>query len=159
MGPCGMGDRKDLEFVLEDGFCIFNRHMDMSHVNDTSTCSRTSDGPLVQIDFCSWCFAISFGWCGWWEFGLPIDLDHRCVHCKVRCFAGTREIFKKHPCLKGWKPHFDDDKLPTKFHNAVSAARTCCHDLTFASLEHVVRNCAVDGEQTQRDRVQNFSKA
>ena len=66
---------------------------------------------------------------------------------------------KKNPCLKGCKPHFDDDKLPTKFHNTVSAARTCCHDLTFASLEHVVRNCAVDGEQTQRDRVQNFNKA
>ena len=68
-------------------------------------------------------------------------------------------LSKKNPCLKGCKPHFDDDKLPTKFHNTVSAARTCCHDLTFASLEHVVRNCAVDGEQTQRDRVQNFYKA
>ena len=43
--------------------------------------------------------------------------------------------------------------LPTKFQNAVSAARTCCPDLTFASLEHVLRHSAVDGGQILRDRI------
>ena len=40
IGPCGMGERSErgnalIEFVLEEGLCIFNRHMDMSHVNDS----------------------------------------------------------------------------------------------------------------------------
>ena len=39
IGPCGMGERNErgnalIEFVLEKGLCIFNRHVDMSHVND-----------------------------------------------------------------------------------------------------------------------------
>ena len=154
IGPCGMGERGNalIEFVLEQGFCIFNRHMDMSHMNDSWTCSRSNDGRLVQIDFVLGASQFLLDDV-WHDFGLPIGLDHRCVHCKLRCFAGTRDHFKKHPRLKGWKPHFDDDKLPTKFQNAVSAARTCCPDLTFAALEHVLRHCAADGGQIQSDRV------
>ena len=141
-----------IEFVLEEGLCIFNRHMDMSHVNDSWTCSRSNDGRLVQVDFvigASHFFLDDV----WYDFGLPIGLDHRCAHCKLRCFAGTRDHFKKHRRLKGWKPHLDDDKLPTKFQNAVSAARTCCPDLTFASLEHVLRHCAADGGQIHSTRI------
>ena len=157
VGPCGMGDRNDrgnalIEFVLNEGLCIFNRHMDMSNVRDSWTCSRSSDGKLVQIDFVLGGLQFLLDDV-WYDFGFPIGLDHRCVHCKVRCFAGPRESFKKHPRIKGWKPHFDDDMLPTKFQNAVSAARTCCPDLTFASLEHVLRHSAVDGGQIQRDRI------
>ena len=157
IGPCGMGERSErgnalIEFVLEEGLCIFNRHMDMSHVNDSWTCSRSNDGRLVQIDFVLGApqFLLDDVW---YDFGLPICLDHRCVHCKLRCFAGTRDPFKKHRRLKGWRPHLDDDKLPTKFQNAVSAARTCCPDLTFASLEHVLRHCAADGGQIHSTRV------
>ena len=56
IGPCGVGERNErgnalIEFVLEQGLCIFNRHMDMSHMNDSWTCSRSNDGRLVQIDF------------------------------------------------------------------------------------------------------------
>ena len=46
--------------------------------------------------------------------------------------------------------HFDDDKL---LQNAILAAQTCCHDLTYASLEHVLPHCAVDGGQIQGGRV------
>ena len=39
IGPCSMGERNErgnalIEFVLEEGLCIFNQ-MDMSHVNDS----------------------------------------------------------------------------------------------------------------------------
>ena len=151
IGPCGMGERNKrgnalIEFVLEEGLCIFNRHMDMLHVNDGWTCSGSNDGRLVQIDFVLGASQFLLDDV-WYDFGLPIGLDHRCVHCKLRCFAGTRDPFKKHRRLKGWKPHLDDDNLRTKFQNAVSAARTCCPDLTFASLEHVLRHCAGDGGQ------------
>ena len=88
----------------------------------------------------------------WYDFDLPVGFDHRCVHCKVLCFARTRKRFKKHPRLNGWKPDFAD-KLPTKFQNAVSAVRTCCPDLTLESLEHVLRHSAVDGGQIQKDLV------
>ena len=157
IGPCGMGDRNDrgnalIEFVLDEGLCIFNRHMDMANVNDSWTCSRSRDGRLVQIDFIlgGLQFVLDDVW---YDFGLPIGLDHRCVHCKVRCLARTRDSFKKYPRLKGWKPHFDDDSLPTMFQNAVSAARTCCPDLTFASLERVLRHSAADGGHIQRVRM------
>ena len=157
IGPCGMGDRNDrrnalIEFVLDQGVSIFSRHMDMSNVHDSWTCSRSSDGRLVQIDFVLGGLQFFLDDV-WYDFGLPIGLDHRCAHCKVRCFAGTRDPFKKHPRLKGWKPDFDDDMLPTKFQNAVAAARMCCPDLTFASLEHVLRHSAVEGGRIQRDRV------
>ena len=157
IGPCGMGDRNDrgnalIEFVLDEGLCIFNRHMDMVNVNDSWTCSRSRDGRLVQIDFIlgGLQFVLDDVW---YDFGLPIGFDHRCVHCKVRCLARTRDSFKKYPRLKGWKPHFDDDSLPTIFQNAVSAARTCCPDLTFASLERVLRHSAADGGHIQRVRM------
>ena len=130
IGPCGIGENNErgnalIEFVLKERLCIFNRHMDMSHVNDTWKCSRSNDGRLVPVDFVlgvSQFFLDDVRY----DFGFPVGLDHRCVHCKLRCVAGTRDLFKKHPRLKGWKPHFDDDKLPTNFPNAVSAARTCC---------------------------------
>ena len=132
-----------IEFVLEEGLCIFNRHMDMSHVNDTWKCSRSNDGRLVPVDFVlgvSQFFLDDVRY----EFGFPVGLDHRCVHCILRCVAGTRDLFKKHPRLKGWKPHFDDDKLPTNFRNAV----ICSSDV----LPHILRHCAVDGGQIQSDR-------
>ena len=160
IGPCGIGERNErgnalIDFVLEGGFFLFNPHMDMSNVTDSWTCSRSYDGRLVQIDFVLG--ASQFFWDDvWYDFGLPIGLDHRCVHCKLRCFAGTRDPFKKHRRLKGWKPHLDDDKLPTKFQNAVSAARTCWPDLTFASLEHVLRHRAADGGQIHSPRVKRF---
>ena len=157
IGLCGMGDRNDrgnalIEFVLDQGLSIFSRHMDMPNVHDSWTCSRGSDGRLVQIDFVLGGLQFFLDDV-WYDFGLPVGLDHRCVHCKVRCFAGTRDPLKKHPRLKGWKPDFDDDMLPTKFRNAVAAARMCCPDLTFASLEHVLRHSAVEGGRIQRDRV------
>ena len=99
IGPCGMGDRNErgnalIEFVLDEGLCIFNRHMDMANVNDSWTCSRSRDGRLVQIDFIlgGLQFVLDDVW---YDFGLPIGLDHRCVHCKVRCLARTRDSFKK----------------------------------------------------------------
>ena len=36
---------------LDQGLSIFSRHMDMSNMQDSWTCSRSSDERLVQIDF------------------------------------------------------------------------------------------------------------
>ena len=100
IGLCGIGEKNErgnalIDFVLEGGFFLFNPHMDMSNVTDSWICSRSYDGRLVQIDFVLG--ASQFFWDDvWYDFGLPIGLDHRCVHCKLRCFAGTRDPFKKH---------------------------------------------------------------
>ena len=91
-----MGEKNErgnalIEFVLEEGLCIFNRHMDMSHVNDTWKCSRSNDGRLVPVDFVlgvSQFFLDDVRY----DFGFPVGLDHRCVHCKLRCVAGTRDL-------------------------------------------------------------------
>ena len=97
IGACGMGERNErgntlTQFVLEHGLQILNRQMPMSEIHESWTCARSLDGALVQIDFvlADTRFLLMQSWN---DFSLPIGLDHRAVHCEVKCNSNCLSHF------------------------------------------------------------------
>ena len=89
IGACCMGERNErgnmlIQFVLEHGLQILNRQLPMSQTHESWTCARSLDGALVQIDFLLADTRLELLQ-SWNDFTLPIGLDHRSVHCRVKC--------------------------------------------------------------------------
>ena len=98
IGACGMGERNErgnmlMQFVLEHGLQILNRQLPMSQIHESWTCARSLDGALVQIDFLIADTRLELLQ-SWNDCSLPIGLDHRSVHCKVKC--NTAPLCHKH---------------------------------------------------------------
>ena len=133
-----------MQFVLEHGLHILNRQMPMSQIHESWTCARSLDAAFVQIDLLladtrrellqSW-----------------NDLDHRSVHCKVRCNSTSVSQKRVRPTLKGWKPHLNHDQQPGQHHDLLFRYRKKNPRITFDNLEGALRRAGLRGGSSCRD--------
>ena len=139
IGACGMGERNErgnmlIQFVLEHGLQILNRQMPMSEIHESWTCARSLDGALVQIDFilADTRFLLMQSWN---DFSLPIGLDHRSVHCEVKCNSNCLSQKPLWSTLKRWKPHLNHCQQPCQYHELLCRYRRRYPSITFDNLE------------------------
>ena len=87
-GGSGIGRRNArgqllMQWVLENGLLVQNRLDHKLLGEDSWTCCRTFDSSLVQIDFIFPSPKLII-MDSWYDFSIPIGLDHRCVHCVLQ---------------------------------------------------------------------------
>ena len=158
IGACGMGERNErgnmlIQFVLEHGLQILNRQMPMSEIHESWTCARSLDGALVQIDFilADTRFLLMQSWN---DFSLPIGLDHRSVHCEVKCNSNCLSQKPVWSTLKGWKPHLNHCQQPGQYHELLCRYRRRNPSITFDNLERALLHAGLRGGNTRRDILQ-----
>ena len=155
IGACGMGERNErgnmlMQFVLEHGLQILNRQLPMSQIHESWTCARSLDGALVQIDFLVADTRLELLQ-SWNDFSLPIGLDHRSVHCKVKCNSTTVSQKRVRSTLKGWKLHLNHCQQPGQYHDLLFRYRTKNPRITFDNLEGALIHAGLRGGNSCRD--------
>ena len=99
------------------------------------------DGVLVQIDFIVSDLTMNVEMV-WHDFAVAIGLDHRCVHCMLRCFM--RRKVQKHirSSMKRWRPHLDENQQPAQFHAAIRRRGRGHNSISFGNVEDILLHAA-----------------
>ena len=87
----------------------------------------------------------------WNAFSLPIGLDHRSVHCKVKCNSTNVSQKRVRPTLKGWKPRFNHCQQPGQYHDLLFRYRTKNPRITFDNLAGALIHAGLRGGNSCRD--------
>ena len=119
-------------------------------IHDSWTCARSLDGALVQIDFLLADTRVVLLQT-WNDFSLPIGLNHRSVHCEVRCISNCSPRKCVKTTLKGWKPQFNHYQQPGQYHELLCRHRVRNPCITFDNLETALLHAGLRGGQTCRD--------
>ena len=124
---------------LYNGFCRMDCVWGRQEVYDTTegwSCRRSSDGMFVQINFIL-SDANALAEANWNDFIIPIDIDHRCVHCRLAFRTRTQKQLQQHG-MKHWTPHMDglDTHQPEKQHGSRGGTRVEEHLVTTHLVLH-----------------------
>ena len=149
LGQHGSGQRNARGWTLarwveRRGLNAVNRMHGPEPDHDRWTCCRTMDGSLVQIDFVL-AQPLFERLTTWNDFGVPVGLDHRCVHAVVQIKVPRSKASRRHVELKNWTPHLNGNGCPEIFHNKLkdSMAQTDVH--SFTDIEMWLHDAGVAG--------------
>ena len=143
---CGFGERNDrgwmlAHWVARTGLLVQSRSIPHGNVEDSWTCRRAMDGQLVQIDY-----ILSTGDLalvkGKYDHGMPVGLDHRCVHCILQLCMGKRKKLKRRISFKNWRPQLDCDDAPTSHQNHIRQQMQSTSRATADTLEEILIQAA-----------------
>ena len=146
LGTCGFGERNDrgwmmAHWVARTGLLVQSRLDPHGSVEESWTCRRAMDGQLIQIDY-----ILSTGDLalvkGKYDHGMPVGLDHRCVHCILQLCMGKRKKLKKRISFKNWRPQLDCDDAPTPYQNHIRQQLQSTSRVTADTLEHILIQAA-----------------
>ena len=122
----------------------------MSQIHESLTCARSLDGAFVQIDFLLADTRRELLQ-SWNDFSLPIGLDHRSLHCKVKCNSTSVSRKRVSSTLKGWKPHLNHCQQPGQYHDLLFRYRTKNPRITFDNLEGALLQAGLRGGSPCRE--------
>ena len=109
------------QWTVQDGVLIQSRLDNRLAQDEAWTCCRAMDLSLVQLDYIlsSPKLSVENSWC---DFSIPIGLDHRCVHCRLKLLLLLLTKPKKREKIlrfKNWRPNLDENNVASDFQSKI----------------------------------------
>ena len=122
-GRSGTGNRNDrgamlMQWTVQNKLFIQSRLDNRLAQDEAWTCCRAMDLSLVQLDYIlsSPKLSVENSWC---DFSIPIGLDHRCVHCRLKLLLTKPKKRENILSFKNWRPNLDENNVASDFQSKI----------------------------------------
>ena len=78
----------------------------------------------------------------WHDFAVATGLNHRYVHCMLRCFTQKKAQKHTRSSMTGWRLHLDENQEPPSFHAAIRRRGQHHSSIFFENVEDILLHVA-----------------